>query len=182
MLSLRERNQETATQVVWLRCRACRRKESVIFPQPDLEFIDEGFLVSRLCDSCRGTTAWEFAPEGEEEESAEYAGEDEDRRLIGRAPLEMKIRVIRWEYGSPFEAICETLNVSRAGAYFLSNQRYERGEELSVTLPYQEGQVNIEMPARVMRIDQIEGSHLRGIAIRVGGKARVLKNTGHEAT
>ena len=107
---------------------------------------------------------------------------DEDRRLVGRAPLGMKMRVIRWEYGSPIEEICETLNVSRHGAYFLSNQRYERGEELSVTLPYQEGQVNIEMPARVMRIDQIEGSHLRGIAIRVGGKVRVLKNTGHEAT
>ena len=86
LLPLRERIQETATQAVGLRCRECRRKESAIFPQPDLEFMDECFLVSRLCDSCCGTTAWEIAPEGEQAESDEQEWMDEDRRLIGRPP------------------------------------------------------------------------------------------------
>ncbi len=66
----------------------------------------------------------------------------------------------------------ETINVSREGAYFLSKENYRVGQELMVVFPYMEDQANIEVPAKVVRVDEVKDSPFRQIAIHLTKKAK----------
>lgn len=57
--------------------------------------------------------------------------------------------------------------MSRGGAYFHSHQNYEPGDDLKVVLPYEDGQMEIKLPAQVVRVDRLKSPNLRGIAIRI---------------
>ena len=144
-ISFEREGSEDATP--WLRCSRCRQKEQVCLPEVEPEFLGEGFSITRLCDSCRGTTVWEFHVGEEEDESSKSGSPEEDRRRVGGAPLNFMIKVIHFKYGSVLEDIRTTLNVSRGGAYFHSHQNYEPGDDLKVVLPYEEGQMEIKLPA-----------------------------------
>lgn len=96
--------------------------------------------------------------------SEEITGQD--LRVKGRAPLKMQIKVLRQKRGAIVEDICETENVSRTGAYFLSSQNYQVAELVEVFLPYREGDGGIPAYARVVRQDQTNARSRRGVAIR----------------
>ena len=76
-----------------------------------------------------------------------------DQRLKGRAPIHLAIKIIRTKYGMPTFDICETINVSRTGVYFTTEQGYEVGETVEVILPYHPDSVAIPVQARVVRQD-----------------------------
>lgn len=152
----------------WLKCRRCNKTQAISLLDVEPQYLTKGFEISRMCDNCHSDTQWDFAAQDELEPPIPSV----DRRGIGRAPLEMKLMVTRWRYGAPAEEICDTLNVSREGAYFLSDQIYEKGEEVEIVLPYQEGHPSIKLPAVIVRIDDTEGSHLRGVAIHIYPKPK----------
>lgn len=170
---------------VWLECQRCHRKLLTPVPEARGEFFVEGFRVARHCEPCRATTTWGFttqaepaappAPEAEPETPppateappASQPKRQEDQRGKGRAPLKMTIKVTRKKYGTTLEDICQTVNVSRNGVYFLSHQNYEVGEALEVILNYKEGDLALPAPAKVVRQDQPKGTFQKGIAIRL---------------
>jgi hypothetical protein len=168
---------------VWLECQRCHQKILTAVPEAPGEFLSEGFLIARHCETCKATTAWGITTESEpalvEPEAVEAAPAPaeavpepmqkphEDLRSKGRAPLQMLIKVIRLKYGTAFDDICTTANVSRTGAYFLSQQHYDVGEMVNVVLPYKEGDVAIPVPARVVRQDEAKEGFHRGIAIHL---------------
>jgi len=166
---------------VWLGCQRCHLKLLSAVPEAQGEFLCEGFQVARHCDQCRATTPWSFMAEtqdvpspGAETEGPTTAASPrperkplEDHRAKGRAPLRMAIKVTRKKYGTPLEDICQTINISRKGAYFLSNQVYEVGEVLDVVLNYKEGALALPVPARVVRLDQPKKTFEKGIAIQL---------------
>jgi hypothetical protein len=168
----RDRPQPVAA---WLECRRCHRRQVTPLPEVEAEFLREGLLIALDCDQCRATTSWEFVGAAEEAGAgAETAGVQEpprrprkDQRRKGRAPLSMQIQVTRGRYGSLLHEVCKTINVSRHGVYFLSSQSYEVGEEVSVVLPYKEGEIGIPILGRVVRQDDAKESSLRAVAIKL---------------
>ena len=70
------------------------------------------------------------------------------------------------------EDIGVTINISREGAYFRSKEDYRVGQELMVVFPYVEEQENIEIPAKVVRVDEVKDSPFRNIAIHLTKKAK----------
>jgi hypothetical protein len=81
--------------------------------------------------------------------------------------MKMKIKVIRDRQGAAFEDICETINISANGAYFLTRHRYAKGESLRIIAPYKEGDVTIPVRARVVRLDNPKDSYLQAVAVEL---------------
>jgi len=75
-------------------------------------------------------------------------------RAKNRAPLRMRIKVIRDTYGTVMEDICDTIDVSRTGARFLSSHHYSVGEAVRVILPYEEATMDLPVRAKVVRIER----------------------------
>jgi hypothetical protein len=177
---------EEAIPQVWLQCQRCQQKILSPVPEAHGEFLCEGFLIARHCETCKATTPWGITTESEpvvvEAEpvavtpasgEAALALEEkprEEQRGKGRAPIKMLIKVTREKYGTAFDDICTTVNVSRTGAYFMSQQHYDVGEMVKVVLPYKEGDVAIPVPARVVRQDESNKGFHRGVAIHLESK------------
>ncbi len=165
---------EEAFPKAWLQCQRCRQSFEAAVPEAESEFLVEGFTLARDCDRCKATTAWNYGVEIDallvdspraEAKPAKKTGQE--LRGKGRAPIKMQIKVVRKRYGLWNEEICETINVSRNGAYFHTPQRYDVGELIEVVLPYKEGDVAIPVPARVVRLDAVKDSDLVAVAIRM---------------
>ena len=145
----------------WLRCQRCSQIEETSLPDVDPSFLTKGFLISRFCEKCGITTLWE----GEEWPTVE-------RRRAKRPPIKFKIKVTRCVREISLVDIGETINVSREGAYFRSKEDYRVGQELMVVFPYVEDQTYIEVPAKVVRVDEVKDSPFRQIAIHLTQKAK----------
>jgi hypothetical protein len=91
-----------------------------------------------------------------------------EQRSRSRVPLKFSIKVIRRREGRTVEDMGETINISRAGAYFQSLQSYTVGEIVEVIMPYKPGDVAIPVSARVVRQDEMKGSFNHAVAIRMG--------------
>ncbi len=85
--------------------------------------------------------------------------------------MRVKIKVTRLVSKFHLVDFGETINVSRQGANFLSKEIYRVGEELMVAFPYMEEQAIIEVPAIVVRVDEVKDSPFRQIAIHLTKKA-----------
>jgi hypothetical protein len=59
-----------------------------------------------------------------------------------------------------------TVDVSRAGVLFQTAHHYPVGQTVWVTMPYQPGGRQDEVPARVVRV--VERTNLRGVALHFG--------------
>jgi PilZ domain len=156
---------------VWLECKRCRAHLLSPVPEAEFEYLREGFLIAKHCDRCKATTPWEFAVEAEIIVDADGGAKgkkktEKELRDKGRAPIKMRIKVIRRAFGMSAEEICETDNVSRHGVYFYTSQHYEIGERIDVVMPYKEGDVAIPVPASVVRLDRNKGAALHAVAIR----------------
>jgi predicted nucleic acid-binding Zn-ribbon protein len=169
-----EADPAAATAQAWLQCQRCHEGRLTLVPEAEDEFIRDGFVISRPCDRCRATTTWGFTPAEETAESAPGAGDraageesGRDQRRKGRAPLQMRIQVTREKYGTVLEDVCETINISRNGVYFLSTRNYDVGELVRVVVPYKEGDVTIPVPARVVRQDEPQDSFYHAVAVKL---------------
>jgi hypothetical protein len=156
---------ERAVVQAFLQCQRCHQSQMTDVPEASEEFIADGFTIVRPCERCKASTAWGFTPvatTAPEDGSREDGGRDQRRK--GRVPMKMKIKVIRDRQGTPLEDICETINVSGNGVYFLTKHRYAKGESLKVIAPYKEGDVSISVRARVVRLDDPKDSYLQAVA------------------
>lgn len=149
----------------WLQCQRCHGGKLTPVPEAEVEFISDGFVISRPCDTCKATTPWGFTPAAESTASGGEGGKN--MRGMGRAPLNMKVKVLRGSFGSALEDLCETINISRTGACFLTRKGYKIGEQIKVILPYKEGDVAIPVPARVVRLEKTKDGSFNSVAIQL---------------
>ena len=145
----------------WLRCGQCSQIEETFLQDVDASFLTKGFLITRLCKKCASMTHWTI----EEWPTVE-------RRHAKRPRMEVKIKVTRLVSEFDLVDISETINVSREGACFRSEENYRVGEELMVAVPYMEEQDNIEVPAKVVRVDEVKDSPFRHVAIHLTQKEK----------
>lgn len=175
---------EDAAPAALLECQRCNQRVTTTLPEVVADSLREGFSIARPCDTCKATTGWVFciekspaAAEGREEappqeitdqaaEASGALGGTRDNREKGRAPIRLAIKIIRSKYGLKVFDICETLNVSRTGVYFATEQGYEVGENLEVIVPYHPDSVAILLPAQVVRQDGRLGTSQKRVAIQ----------------
>jgi hypothetical protein len=174
-----------AAPAVLLECQRCYQRVHTTVPEAEPTSLREGFTIARPCDTCKATTGWGYVVEkpvaGEALAAAETAPADgsadqsaespKDKRQKGRAPIQLKIKIIRTRYGMPTVDICETINVSRTGVYFKTEQKYELGETLDVVLPYDPDSVAIPVMARVVRQDERRGTYAKYVAVQLSSGA-----------
>ncbi len=164
--------------VALLECQRCHKRVSTPLPEAEAESLGEGFTIARHCEPCRATTAWTIAveapPESAQPESeaapASSTGKRQytkEQRQKGRAPLRMPIKTIRHRYGAMVFDVAETINVSRTGVYFATDQSYEVGGEVKVIMPYHPNGVAIPVVARVVRQDEPSGTTGKRVAIHL---------------
>lgn len=168
---------EAAGESFALECSRCGAQAEGAIAEASAEDVDAGFLIARPCEKCKATTAWQLPAatplvdqSGEAADMAAARAADaatQDQRRKGRAPISLRIKIIRKKYGTSLEDVCETVNVSRGGALFLSSQIYEKGEGVEIILPYEEGATDIPVAARVVRRDVQAGSQLHAVAIQL---------------
>ena len=173
---------EGAAPTACLECRRCATRISTEVLEAEPAALAEGFTLSRHCDSCKATTAWAFCAEKPpaaetQSESTDIAsqapadaapgGGRRENREKGRAPIKMGIKISRTKWGTPSHDLCETINVSRTGAYFGTHKYYELGEIVDVILPYHPDSVQIPVKARVMRVDEVPGTYDKRVAIHL---------------
>jgi hypothetical protein len=173
-----EEEATTPTAQAGLECQRCHQKLLTPVPEAAAEFLCEGFRIARTCERCKATTSWEFSPAEAGETEAAAAGAVGagrtmrrkpyiESRTKGRAPIETDIKVIRARYGTIFEDICKTVNVSRHGAYFLTKEIYAVGERVSVVLHYKEGDISIPVPAYVVRVEPTRDGLNNAVAVKL---------------
>ena len=149
-----------------LQCQRCHQVQHTPVPEAEAEFVSEGFTIARPCEKCKATTAWTLTiPHAEA--SAAKAKTIEEQRREGRAPIKMKIKVISDKLGQKLEEICETVNVSRGGTCFRTTGHYQLGEQISVILPYKEGDIAIPVPGRVVRYSGTKESNYRSVGVKL---------------
>jgi hypothetical protein len=150
-----------------LECRACQTVGLTNMSLVELDVLNSSGILSRTCKACGQNTAWGYPhqplgglPPPAEAESAGGEGEGakpvrKDRRASPRVSLRLPIRVRNW-YGT--EEFTKSENVSKGGLAFISEKRYEIGEALQITCPYNPGADNIESRGRVARRSETKGS------------------------
>jgi hypothetical protein len=165
---------EVATEAEgWIECQRCHQRLKVRVPEARAEFFVAGFQIARPCERCKATTPWAFSTDPATEAAVDAPGRlgskkrGKELRRKGRVPLRMQIKVVRDNFGIPFEDICTTLNVSRGGACFVTAHPYAVGETLKVFMPYKEGELGIPVPARVVRRNPLQGSPQHAVAIQM---------------
>jgi PilZ domain len=162
-----------ATPRVWLQCQRCGGSEEVPVPEAEVENLSEGFLIARHCESCKSTTSWEYAVEaeilpaepGEQGEATTHS--KKELRGRGRVPMKTQIKITCQRFGTPVVDVCETTDLSRGGACFLTSIGYQVGEMLSVVVPFKEGDVAIPVPARVVRVGSAKSGKLHPVAVQM---------------
>ena len=87
-------------------------------------------------------------------------------------PLKFPIKITRQLDGKAIVDLTETINISRAGAYFRTSQNYQLAEIVQIIMPYKPGEMAIPVSARVVRIDQLKDSYQNGVALAIGEAAK----------
>lgn len=170
-----------AAPVALLECQRCHQRVTTSVPEAETESLSEGFTIARQCDTCKATTGWAYArkkpPTAEvpahEKTASAYARLHkaiqfvEEQRLKGRAPLHLPIKTIRDIYGMFVTDVGETINVSRTGIYFATNQSYDVGTDVKVIVPYHPESLAIPVKARVVRQDAPRGTLKKCVALHL---------------
>jgi len=156
-----------------LECRQCQSVTLMRISLVELEVLETSGLLIKPCTICEQETPWghaekQVAMTGPPEESAmmpeaQAAAHRVDRRKHRRIALQMPV-LIRDYYGG--SEITKTENVSKGGFCFVSERQYQVGAGLLVVCPYKPGTPNIEVRARVVRSQGVEGTERRVYGVR----------------
>jgi len=149
-----------------LECRVCQTVGLTNMSLVELDVLNSAGLLNRPCAKCADDTPWGYPhkplggmaaanPQTAAGEGVGSAATFKERRASARVSLRLPIRVRNW-YGT--EEFTKSENVSKGGIAFISEKRYEIGEAIQVTCPYNTGADNIESRARVVRRSEMQGT------------------------
>jgi len=131
------------------------------------EVLGTSGLLVRQCEACGRSTSWSYRepsiPFMADSTGAGMTNSDSliehqagpTRRIHRRVALQLPIRV-RSFYGA--EEFTRSENISRGGVCFLSERKYEVGEVILVTCPYEKSGDNIEVRGQVVRRREMQGT------------------------
>ena len=90
------------------------------------------------------------------------------RRHTRRVALQLPVRLRVNSMNARFEEVTRTINTCKTGIYFQSEHPYSKGATALVAMNYnpREAGMTMDQPATVVRIENIPGSHMRGVAMQ----------------
>jgi hypothetical protein len=96
---------------------------------------------------------------------SQSAASGDENRGPRRVKLTLPLRVRSLEFG--FTDVTTTVNVSRGGVYFLTENPYRNGQRVKVHLNYSSGGADtLEQLAEVVRVQHTPGSFQKGVALK----------------
>jgi hypothetical protein len=153
--------------VALLECRQCHTVELKPLSLVESEVLETSGILSKLCATCESKTPWGYAakqpamdsPPAEAamggEAAATGASQGADRRRHRRVPLKLPALVRDYQGGAE---ITKSEDVSKGGFCFLSEKPYLPGAAVLVACPYHVVGQNLEVAARIVRQQRVEGT------------------------
>ncbi len=168
---------ETAYAKGLLECRKCHASAFLPLSVVQFEVLETAGILSMPCEGCGSDSPWGYAEKkmeldctpsearmfAEAQAQSEGSGPDRDERQHRRVALQLPI-LIRDYYGGT--EVLRSENLSKNGLCFLSDKTYYMGQGIVVACPYQAAGENIEVPARVVRNQQLAGAHRKIYGVR----------------
>ncbi len=174
---------ETPDAKALLRCRKCHSVALLALTLSEVETVRTIGAVGKFCQSCDAVTPWGYAdvqaaansPASKEPMPADPPAHAKSANPLGdRFPphkprrhrrIYMQLRLgVRNGHGEV--EVTKTENVSRDGLCFSSERNYHVGEQIIVACPIQSNGQNIELRARVVRWQNIDGTNRKIYAIQ----------------
>lgn len=160
-----------------LECRKCHTVALMPVSLVEVEVLQTAGILSRHCQSCDNVSPWGYAekqvamegPPGEAAMVAEAQAEARaavtgaDSRRHRRVALQLPV-LVRDYYGGA--EITKSENVSKGGFCFASEKNHMVGEGVLVVCPYSTSTQSIEVPARIVRRREIEGTNRKIYGVR----------------
>jgi hypothetical protein len=157
-----------STCMALIECRRCHAVKLSQLSLVEHEVLGISGLLVKPCEACGRSTSWSY-----KEPSMPFSGDDSgpalpdpeslieqqpesNRRTHNRVALQLPIRVRSF---SGTEEFTRTENVSRGGVCFVTDRKYEVGEIVLVTCPFEKtGHNNIEVRSQVVRYREMHGT------------------------
>lgn len=160
-----------------LECRKCHAVALMPLTLVEVDVLETSGILSKNCTACAAETPWGYAekqlamdaPLGEStmvEElpaQAPAATQATPQRRHRRVALQLPV-LIRDYYGGV--EITKSENVSKGGFCFASEKNHHIGAGIMVVCPYSSEGQNIEVRARVVRRQGIEGANRKFYGVR----------------
>lgn len=143
---------------VSLGCSECDERRSIVLNRGMFEELGRAGRVRVFCPICGTSTLWAGV------QSDRRSGFD--RRTIPQARLELPIHVRCEHPAQQFREVTTTLTASCKGASFRTHHELREGMNLSVILPFKDGDLNpIESRARVVWLNPKDNGWEVGIEL-----------------
>jgi hypothetical protein len=162
--SLRDQEQASAL----LECRQCHSVNLTPLSLVEHDVLTSSGLLTKECTTCRKLTSFGITEKalgmpvpGQEAEPCiseviEGPPPWANRRQHARVGLKLPMRVRNFLGAEEFT---KSENISKGGLCFVSDKRYELGEVLLVTCPFEKGGHNIEVRSNVVRRREMQGAN-----------------------
>jgi hypothetical protein len=167
------REGQSVESTALLECRRCHAVALMHLSLVEVEVLQTSGILSKPCQSCEAASPWGYAekplamsaPPGEEAMLAEgqAAARGVDQRWHRRVSLQLPVR-IRDYYGAV--EITKSENVSKGGFCFASEKNYLLGQGIVAVCPYNPAASTIEVRARVVRRQDLEGTSRKIYGLR----------------
>jgi hypothetical protein len=162
---------EQATGRTLLECLGCRKREVVYLDAIEVEILETGQGLSRLCKRCSDMCFWKLVPESSAGEqmapptqppvSPDIAHLEPTRSQNERKEVRIRAKMTACiRHRDLGEEIVTTENISRGGFTFRSRRCYGMGSLVDVALPYTHGCANIFAAGRIAHRDEQPGQGL----------------------
>jgi hypothetical protein len=160
-----------------LECHMCKTTAFLPLSVVQWEVLETAGILSMPCEVCKAESPWGYAekkmeldcPASEARMFAEVRAEMEsgasqhDERSHRRVALQLPI-LIRDYYGG--SEVLRSENLSKNGLCFLSERNYYVGQGIVVACPFDAAAENIEVPAHVVRTQQLSGTSRKIYGVR----------------
>ncbi len=150
---------------VVLHCRTCTTETLHVLAVGQMVDASKIHEVQLYCAKCRDSTLWSSqAPERRELDSQTAEGKTEkrsgkERRKQRRVLMKLPVRVRCEAPGQEFSVVSKTMDISKGGALFMSEQLMPVGLAIKLLMPYDPGADLPESNAKVVRCTEKDGSY-----------------------
>lgn len=156
-------------------CSFCGTQRLNIVTDEELDRLKGGHFLKLICDQCHIVTDWGLLVEdrrwilNRRQTSERRRGSD--KREHGRVRIGMPVEFRCFVGGSEYCEKTTTVNISRSGIYFLTNEQLRLGQEMTVILApaLVHDPNNPVLKGRIVRIDEGDREPRRGVVVYFEG-------------
>ena len=172
---------QEAEPAALLECRRCHTVALLRTSLVEVEVLGTAGLLTKSCETCTANTLWGYAEKqvamGAPPEEATMMAEagagaalskGADVRRHRRVALQLPVLVR--DYSGKFE-LTKSENVSKGGFCFATEKDFHVGEGVMVACPYSGSDQSLEVSAKIVRRQNLEGTNRKFYGVRYNEKS-----------